>query len=597
MKQRAATFKRMWIYMRPHARAYLFGITGIAAANLVINVYFAKMLMGITSGVLALSSGALATSVAWMALVTAGTCFLVFAAGKGLINTTMRALDGLRTAFFDHLLALPVPEIESRHSGDLLSRATNDARMAGNVYISGFQEVTSLALSALGCALYMVRLDWRIGLLGILTSSVPLGANVPFASPMHRIGLEVQERKASVTSAFSDIVQGAPVIRHYNLADVVAHRVVTASEILRNAGMKRIRLESLRVSLDGVSQLATFLFAVYASYRAVLDPSLIPLVVAVSQLTNPIRYLFSNLGRLLSSIQSNLASAERVLETLDIPPEPPRYPRPVPQPAEGTESTKPSAQVPALAIEDVSFRYPGGREDVLSGISFAAGQGAVVALVGPSGGGKSTLVKVILGLYPPASGSMRAFGRDFFDAPLAEWRALFSYVPQDAFLFAGTVYDNMLGGLTDPGQGKVEEAAGLANALDFIGNLPGGFQAPVGERAANLSGGQKQRIAIARAILRDAPVLLLDEATSALDSESEGLVQEALQRLMKDRTTVVIAHRLPTVRDASGILYMEGGRIIERGTHDRLMEIADGKYRRLVEEGSTREASAGGSGA
>lgn len=587
MKARFATFVRMWAFLRPYKRTYLFGLFGIAAANLVVNVGLSRAMMDLVRGVLALEARTLAWSVSGMTLITLVTCVLVFLAGRALINCAVRAIDGLREDLFAHVLAIPISEIEARHSGDLLSRITGDSRVAGNVFLAAFQQLASLGLTSVGCAIYLLALEWKIGLAGIVVSTVPLLANLPFASPMHKVGLKVQESKAFLTSSLSDLLQGSSLIRHYTLSGVIVPLIVQRSDAAREAGMSKVRIETARSALDRVSMLANFAFAVYVSYRAVLDPRLIPIVIVGGQLTNPIRYLFSNLGQLLTGIQVNLAAAQRALEVRDIPAEPERYPRETG--VSGSRTSMHPGPIPALALEGVSFRYRGSQDDVLEGISFAAGKGSKVALVGPSGGGKSTLIKLILGLYPPASGDVWAMGRSLFDTPLEEWRAGFSYVPQDAFLFAGTVYDNIFGGMEDPGTQRVEEAARLANAHEFVRELPGGYQAAVSEKGSNLSGGQKQRIAIARALLRDAPILLLDEATSSLDTESEALIQEALERLMRDRTTVVIAHRLSTVRHAGEILYLENGKIAERGTHEQLVSLPGGRYRELVDRGSLRE--------
>jgi len=212
-------------------------------------------------------------------------------------------------------------------------------------------------------------------------------------------------------------------------------------------------------------------------------------------------------------------------------------------------------------------------------------KGKTVAFVGPSGSGKTTLFKLLLGLYIPSGGAIVVEGHSIYDEDLAEWRTNFAYVPQNAFVFSDTVYQNIVGGMPDPGAAAVERAARAANAHEFIMQLPDTYQTVLEESGRNLSGGQKQRIAIARAVLQNAPVLLLDEATSALDTENEQQVQEALTRLMNGRTSLVIAHRLSTIQGADMIYYLEDGRLVECGSREELMSNPDGKYRALVQAG------------
>jgi ATP-binding cassette subfamily B protein len=279
------------------------------------------------------------------------------------------------------------------------------------------------------------------------------------------------------------------------------------------------------------------------------------------------------LSQVWGEISQAAGAAERLFEILKVKPAIERPARPValPQPPRGE-----------VAFEAVRFAYPSRPEtNAVDGVSFAIKRGEKVAIVGPSGAGKSTLFHLILRFYDPASGTIGFDGVPLREADPAELRRRIALVPQDNVIFAASVGDNIRFGRPDASQADVERAAELALAAEFIRRLPQGFDTPVGERGVTLSGGQRQRIAIARAILRDAPLLLLDEATSSLDSESEKLVQTALEHLMQQRTTLVIAHRLSTVQSCDRILVMDAGRIVEEGTHATL-SAAGGLYARLA---------------
>jgi ABC-type multidrug transport system fused ATPase/permease subunit len=304
-------------------------------------------------------------------------------------------------------------------------------------------------------------------------------------------------------------------------------------------------------------------------------------MVALIQLNGPIQFLVYSLGGTISRIQSSLAAADRILEVLDAAPEPERYGETAVGPGErpALAPSQPGAQI---EFSQVTFRYDKEEPEVLRDMSFAIRQGQVAAFVGPSGGGKSTILKLLLGCYPVRQGTVYVSGQTLNAYRLSELRDRFAYIPQDAYLYSGSILDNIRYGRPGAAREAVIAAAQAAYAHEFIGEFADGYETLVGERGARLSGGQRQRIAIARALLKDAPVLLLDEATSALDSESEESVQRALDVLMRGRTVLVIAHRLSTVEHADVIYTVEAGTVVEAGTQRELLE-KKGLFYRLHE--------------
>ncbi len=293
-------------------------------------------------------------------------------------------------------------------------------------------------------------------------------------------------------------------------------------------------------------------------------------MIAFIQLMNYLVMPFSALPGLINSMQQSLGAAGRIFEVLDSPVEVEALP----------EVDMKQPEFERMVMSSVSFSYPGAEKHSLNKISLELHKGAQMAIVGPSGGGKSTLFKVLLGLYEPDEGEVFINNEKISEMSLAKLRSHFAYVPQESGLYTGSIRDNIRNGNPDADEQGILEALRQANAYDFVMELPEGLDTDIGEEGSRLSGGQRQRLSIARAILRNSPILLLDEATAALDNESEKLVQQAIRKLMGDKTTLVIAHRLSTVQNADVILVMENGEIVESGTHEELLA-AEGRYHGL----------------
>lgn len=510
-----------------------------------------------------------------------------------------RTLTDLRTRTFHHLASLPMGELRSRHSGDLVSRVTDDLGKIEGIYydqLNGLLIAVIMGTSGIGAVFVLNR--W-LGVIALILGLMTTAAYAAFAKPMKRTSSRVQQHNATLTEHLMDLLQGVSVTRMFNLGRIIHGRYATANEALAEAQISigRITATSAGVNtalgwLRGIGFLSLALI-LYSRGELALGS-----VWAVVALRGNADFMFTGLGNFITGVQQSLVAASRVFEILDQAPELDSIgERSRPTPA----ATMPAAGGTAVEMRDVHFQYPedsglgidadpvalgGGPAQhdgaTLGGLSLAIPPGQVAAFVGPSGAGKSTVMQLLLGFYAPDAGEITIAGRRIDEIPLRELREMIAYVPQEAYLFDGTIEENIRLGQPKATAEEVITAATAAVAHDFILAQPAGYTTRVGERGTKLSGGQRQRIAIARALLKDAPILLLDEATSALDSESEALVQEALGRLMAGRTTLAVAHRLSTIEHADTIYVMDNGTVVEQGPHADLLA-RDGLYARLHE--------------
>ncbi|MEM9168894.1 MAG: ABC transporter ATP-binding protein [Pseudomonadota bacterium] len=500
-------------------------------------------------------------------------------------GAALGVLRDLQTQMHARLVALDLAQTQAESSGRMAARFVNDPTV--------LRETLGRLARAVGDALTIVGLCAVLIYYDALLAAVVAVVYAAVAWPVARLGKRLRKRAAQaaaqagdVASLVNETVAGAAVVKTYGLEgarqDAAARAFARRIDTLRAGANLRALSEPMIFFVGSVALAAVVATVAWRVSSGALDVArFISFLVALLMLSAPARGLSS----LNAVAQEGFAAFDRMLSVIDARP----------AIVDAPDAAALSVGAGAVAFRDVRFRYPGadppargdgddgadGEHAGLHGVSFDVAPGAFVALVGPSGAGKSTLLRLLARLYEPDAGAIDIDGAPIARASAASVRACLAYVGQDAFLFEGSIRDNIAVGRLDADDAAIESAARAAAAHDFITEECGGYGAPVGEGGAKLSGGQRQRIAIARAFLKDAPILLLDEATSALDAASEAQVQDAIDRLAAGRTTLVVAHRLATVRRADAIVVMDRGRIVETGDHDSLVA-AGGVYARLA---------------
>ena len=485
-----------------------------------------------------------------------------------------RAIADIRLDVYRHLQRLSLSFYADNRTGELVSRITNDVSQLQAAITSNLTALVRQVLTLFGAAGFLFYLDWQLTLL-ILTGIPIISLTMVYLGrKIRRASKKVQDALAQAANVVEETTSNIRVVKSFSREPYEFGRFNERIETTYEAGLYRARLGAILSPIIGFLAFASITFTLwFGSYGVIQGRLTAGELVAYLVYTMMVAGPVATLAGLYAQFQSAVGSAERLFELMDTPPEIADHSqaRPLP-PARGE-----------VRFEEVDFEY-GSKVAVLSGVSFVARPGQVIALVGPSGAGKSTLVNLIPRFYDVGRGCISVDGVDVRDLTLDSLRGQIGIVPQETQLFSDTVYTNILYGRLDATRAEVEAAALAANAHQFImSDLPDGYETAVGERGVKLSGGQRQRVAIARAILKDPRILILDEATSSLDSESEALVQEALERLMHGRTSFVIAHRLSTVQNADWVLVLDQGVIVEQGTHRQLLTITDGLYRRLYD--------------
>jgi len=571
--------RRFWPYARPYrpwlALSLLFIAVGPAIDTLRIWLFKPVIDKVIIPGDLG-PFGWIVLAYVGLTLISAAVSFADYVLSTWIGE---RFLLSLRTQLFRHLQGLSLDFFERRRLGDLMSRLTGDIQSIENFVLSGVADALSSVLQIVffGAALFYI--DWRLALVSLVVAPLFWIAARRFSRLIKHASREKRRRSGSISAVAEESLSNAALVQAYGREEWETERFHREGLGAYAAQMAATRLRALYTPSIDMIEVAGALIVIAVGALEVSNGRLTPggFAVFLTYLTllySPVRAL----SRLSNTIYAASASAERVIELLDEEP----------LVAERAGARRIGRARGEIAFDQVRFRYPPGQRDALD-VSFESGPGDVLALVGASGAGKSTVAKLLLRFYDPGGGRIRLDGSDLRDLELRSLRENIAVLLQETLIFDGTVRENIAYGRPDATRAEIVTAAQAADAHEFVSELPEGYETPVGQKGRRLSGGQRQRIAIARAMIRDAPVLILDEPTAALDVESAERILEPLRRLMSGRTTIVISHNLLTVRDATQIVLLDHGRVAERGAHDELLA-RGGAYARLYRlQGLERE--------
>lgn len=485
------------------------------------------------------------------------------------------SMKDLRDDAYKHLHKLPIGYFKSERVGNLISRFTNDVNVVQASISATFSNLIKEPLTIIVFLGMAISISWRLSLFALVI--VPIASLIIawIGNRLRRQTVVLQKKLADITSILQETISGVKIVKAFGMERFENQRFMDETRNYFRLVLKIVRTRNISSPITEIlSVMIGAIIIYYGGLLVLVDGTLnasqfLGFLFAIFQMMPPIK----ELGNVNNRVQEASAAADKIFEIMDIEPHIKNLP--------GAIELKEFKD--EITFENVSFKYENSEVNVLDNINFIIKRGEIIALVGPSGGGKSTLADLIPRFYDSTSGRILIDGNDVKNITLESLRAKMGIVTQETFLFNTSIAENIAYGLKDYPLEKIIEASKTANAHNFISEMSEGYNTIIGERGVKLSGGQRQRLTIARAILKNPEIMIFDEATSALDNESEILVQEAIERLMLNRTTFVIAHRLSTIRNATSIIVLDRGHIIQQGTHDNLISEEKGLYKKLYE--------------
>ncbi len=555
-------YKRLLAYMRPYLhRLFLAVIFIVLAAS--ANLYLPWIIKDMIDDVLAAKNMMMLNVIA-VSIVVVFIFRGIFYYGQSYLVSYIgqRVVIDVREVLFRKFQRMPISYFDKHQTGETMSYLTNDVNAMQSALVDNLIEMVTEGAILIGSLAMMVYLDWKLSLLTLVVIPLVGQAMKVFGRRIKVTGTVIQERLADITSLLQESISSIRVVKSFVREEYEIERFCRQNELNFQAAMKNVQLTSLLTpTVEFLAAVAVTFIVWFGGYEVVNGEitagALVAFLTYAVNLANPVK----RLSRVYGNLQKAMAAVDRVFDVLDL---------------EETVGTRPGAiDLPAtqghVSVKNVTFEYKPG-SPALQHVSLEVAPGQMIAFVGPSGAGKSTIANLIPRFYDVTEGEILIDGHDIRDLTVESLRQQIGIVPQETMLFSSTVRENIRYGRLDATDEEVEEAAKAANADVFIRELPEGYDTQIGERGLNLSGGQRQRISIARAILKNPRILILDEATSALDTESEKVVQAALDKLMVGRTSFVIAHRLSTIFEANQIYVIDSGQIREHGTHEELLE-------------------------